>query len=131
MTTTTDQNRQNPTWEDDIKGLFNDTDISHMKRRGLDLSSFQDVKANAQDIFDSVASGHMPPGNRWPQSRVDLFKGWMDAGTPEGGTPSGGEKPGWNPTSAPEAGKEPRPQAGSFRSSPAIRPREKSPSPIL
>jgi photosystem II stability/assembly factor-like uncharacterized protein len=35
---------------------------------------------------------------------VDTFKQWIDAGTPQGGTPSGGEKPGWNPTNAPEAG---------------------------
>jgi photosystem II stability/assembly factor-like uncharacterized protein len=104
-TTTPNQAQRTPTWEDDIKGLFNDADISHMKRRGLDLSNFQDVKVNAQDIFDAVSSGFMPPPpNRWPQSKVDLFKQWIDAGAPQGGTPSGGEKPGWSPTSAPEAG---------------------------
>jgi hypothetical protein len=105
MTTTTNEAQRTPTWEDDIKGLFNDADISHMKRRGLDLSNFQDVKANAQGILDAVYSGFMPPPpNRWPQFKVDTFKQWTDAGTPEGGTPSGGEKPGWNPTNAPEAG---------------------------
>jgi hypothetical protein len=61
MTTTTNEAQRTPTWEDDIKGLFNDADISHMKRRGLDLSSFQDVKVNAQEILDAVSSGFMPP----------------------------------------------------------------------
>ncbi|MDJ0616046.1 MAG: ferritin-like domain-containing protein [Calothrix sp. MO_192.B10] len=93
-----------PTWEDDIKGLFNDGDVACMKRRGLDLSSYQDVKVNAQNILDAVSSGFMPPGNPWSQSQIDTFKRWIELGTPEGGAPAMGERPGWNPTSAPEAG---------------------------
>jgi photosystem II stability/assembly factor-like uncharacterized protein len=104
MATTTIMNTQTPTWESNIKGLFNDADIACMKRRGLDLSSFQDVKANAQGILDAVSRGFMPPGNRWPASSVATFKQWIDAGAPKGDTPSGGERPGWNPTGAPEAG---------------------------
>lgn len=92
-----------PTWEDDIQHLFNDGDIACMKRRGLDLSSFQDVKANAQAILDAVSRGFMPPGNPWPSSRVDLFRQWIDAGTPRGET-APGEQPGWHATNAPEAG---------------------------
>ena len=104
MGTTTIVNTQTPTWENMIKGLFNDVDIACMKRRGLDLSSFQDVKANAQGIHDAVSRGFMPPGSPWPASKVATFKQWIDAGAPKGDTPSGGEKPGWHPTPAPEAG---------------------------
>ena len=93
-----------PTWETDIKGLFNDGDIACMKRRGLDLSSYQDVKANAQNILDAISSGFMPPGNPWPQNWIDTFKRWIEIGAPEGGEPVIGDKPGWNPTRAPEAG---------------------------
>jgi photosystem II stability/assembly factor-like uncharacterized protein len=95
---------QTPTWETDIKGLFNDVDIACMKRRGLDLSSYQDVKANAQGIYDAVSRGFMPPDNPWPEDWVATFKQWIDAGTPQGETPPVGERPGWNPTNAPEAG---------------------------
>lgn len=97
-------NLDSPTWQADIKGLFNDGDIACMKRRGLDLSSYQDVKANAQSILDSIASGFMPPGNPWPQNWIDTFRRWIEIGAPEGGTPVPGDQPGWNPTSAPEAG---------------------------
>ncbi len=93
-----------PTWENAIKGLFNDADIACMKRRGLDLSSYQDVKINAQSILDSVERGFMPPGNPWSQSQVNTFRQWIEDGTPEGGTPDNEERPGWNSTSAPEAG---------------------------
>ncbi len=93
-----------PTWENDIKGLFNDGDVACMKRRGLDLSNYQDVKVNAQNILDAVSSGFMPPGNPWPQSWIDIFKRWVEIGTPQGVTGVTPDKPGWSPTSAPEAG---------------------------
>ena len=93
-----------PTWEANIKGLFNDGDIACMKRRGLDLSNYQDVRVNAQSILDTISSGFMPPGNPWPESWVETFKRWIEIGAPRGGESETGEKPGWNPTSAPEAG---------------------------
>lgn len=102
MATITSKNQQTPTWEDDIKEMFTEIDIDHMSFM-FDLSSYEEVKANAEVIHDSVSHGRMPPGDPWPQSQVDTFKAWMDAGCPEGGPPPV-EEPGWNPTSAPEAG---------------------------
>ena len=67
---------ESPTWEDNIKGLFNDGDIACMNRRGLNLSNYQDVRINAQGILDSVERGFMPPGNPWPESWIKTFRNW-------------------------------------------------------
>ena len=49
----------------------------------FDLWSYKDVKDNADDIYDSVSNGRMPPpsgGGPWSKDKVDLFKQWMDGG---------------------------------------------------
>jgi hypothetical protein len=73
-------------YETDIKPLFTALDQDHMlNEHGMfDLWSYDDVRANADAIYDSVSSGRMPPekGSRWPSDRVAKFKQWMDAGYP-------------------------------------------------
>lgn len=70
----------------DIKPLFSAMDQDHMLNQvGLfDLWKYNDVKANASAIYNSVKNGSMPPPGsgetRWPQSQVDKFKQWMDGG---------------------------------------------------
>ena len=65
----------------DIRPLFrDDPDVSMMKRFGLDLSSYSDVKAQAQGILDELLSGSMPCDGAWPADRLALFKKWMDEG---------------------------------------------------
>jgi hypothetical protein len=87
MSTRKDEHRV--TWEGDIKGLFTPDDISGMKSRGLDLSSYFDVKSNWQLIQDSISSGHMSPGSPWGQNKIDLFKTWKESGYPkDGGDPA-------------------------------------------
>ena len=49
------------TWTKNIKGMFTQTDIDHMKTKGIDLSSYQSVKINAVPIYNAVSSGYMPP----------------------------------------------------------------------
>ena len=69
----------------DIRPLFTDTDIDHMKRAGMDLSALADVTKNATEILSVVTSGAMPPPNenrRWSQEMCDRFKLWMDQGCP-------------------------------------------------
>jgi hypothetical protein len=65
----------------DIRPLFRDTpDVNTMKRMGLDLSSYDDVKEKAAAIHSRLQDGSMPCDGPWPAERVALFKQWMDEG---------------------------------------------------
>ena len=74
----------------DIRPLFRDTpDVDTMKDFGLDLSSFADVKAQAEEIYARVLDGTMPCDEPWPKDQVALFKsGWKKAWRRSGGRPS-------------------------------------------
>ena len=75
------------TWSNDIKQMFTALDIDHMKKKGIDLSDYQDVKVNAAQIYTRVANGSMPPPGsgepRWPQPKVDTFGCWIQQGCPQ------------------------------------------------
>ncbi len=74
-----------PTWNDPIKTYFTPVDVKHMKQvRNLDLSSYADVSAHAEDIYDQVSSGNMPPNAPWPPEWVNNFSTWAQNGCPEG-----------------------------------------------
>ncbi len=65
----------------DIRPLFRDSpDVDSMKNFGLDLSSFDDVKARAEAIYATLLDGSMPCDEPWPKDQVDTFKRWMDEG---------------------------------------------------
>lgn len=65
----------------DIRPLFRDSpDVDSMKDYGLDLSSFTDVKAQAEEIYARVLDGSMPCDEPWPRDRIALFKRWMEEG---------------------------------------------------
>ena len=65
----------------DIRPLFRDTpDVETMKRFGLDLSSYEQVKDNAAGIFSTLEDGSMPCDGAWPVEQLSLFKRWMDEG---------------------------------------------------
>lgn len=65
----------------DIRPLFRDSpDIDSMKNFGLDLSSYADVKANAEAIYSRLEDGSMPCDDPWPAAQVAKFKQWMDDG---------------------------------------------------
>ena len=65
----------------DIRPLFRDTpDVDSMKDFGLDLSSYEQVKAQAAKIYETVENGSMPCDVPWPPERVALFKRSMDDG---------------------------------------------------
>jgi hypothetical protein len=69
----------NITW-DQISKQFTATDVAHMKRATggkLDLSNCKSVQEWAEQIYDQVSSGSMPPGKPWPQEWVDNFQQWM------------------------------------------------------
>jgi hypothetical protein len=63
----------------DIRPLFRDVpDVASMKKFGLDLSSYSDVKARAQAIYNVLTEGSMPCDGAWPEERIALFKRWID-----------------------------------------------------
>jgi hypothetical protein len=64
----------------DIKPLFRSTDVGAMKRQGLDLGSYKDVHARADDILSRLQDGSMPCDGQWPQKSVDKFKQWIADG---------------------------------------------------
>ena len=70
-----------PSFERDIRPLFRDEDVDAMDF-AFDLASYEDVKENAEDIYDRVEDGTMPCDRAWPVHRVQLFRSWIDAGTP-------------------------------------------------
>ena len=71
------------TFSNDILPLFGRWK-SYMIWR-LDLTRYEDVKMNAEVIYDQIQSGNMPPPNiaTLSAAEIALFKAWMDAGYPE------------------------------------------------
>lgn len=70
----------------DIKTLFRPIDVAHM-RFALDLSNYDDVKANSQGVLDrlkGIGGNRMPPppAPAWPQDQIDLFERWIQQGHP-------------------------------------------------
>ena len=63
----------------DIRPLFNDRDVSSMSSR-FDLSSYDDVRANAEPIYERLANGTMPCYGPWPADHVERFRAWIDDG---------------------------------------------------
>ena len=68
-------------FEADIRPLFRDDDRDAMSW-AFDLGSYDDVRANAEGIYERVADGSMPCDESWPPERVQLFRDWIGAGTP-------------------------------------------------
>jgi hypothetical protein len=64
-----------------IRPLFRDSeDVEVMKNFGLDLSSYEDVKAQAENIYNRLDDGTMPCDGGWPKEQIARFKQWMDEG---------------------------------------------------
>jgi hypothetical protein len=68
-------------YEHDIRPLFREKDVSTMSW-AFDLASYDDVRANADNILARLSNGSMPCDGAWPEERIELFRGWVDAGCP-------------------------------------------------
>lgn len=70
----------------DIRAMFTDLDVAHMKPKGMDLSSYDAVKKHAFAIYASVSQGTMPPPgwdeDPWTKEMCATFKSWQDQGCP-------------------------------------------------
>lgn len=74
-----------PSYAATIRPLFTQTDRDHMLHAHLDLWKFEEVKAWAPRIYQSVQAHRMPPPGSeaeapWSDDKVALFKAWMDGG---------------------------------------------------
>jgi hypothetical protein len=69
------------TYEQNIRQLFRDRDIQSMSF-AFDLSSYDDVRANAEAIYERLAAGTMPCDGAWPAEDVERFRTWIDNGSP-------------------------------------------------
>jgi hypothetical protein len=51
-----------------------------MQGFGLDLSSYDEVKARGAEIYGRLEDGSMPCDEAWPAERLALFRRWIDEG---------------------------------------------------
>jgi hypothetical protein len=65
----------------DIRVLFRPRDVDSMSF-AFDLSSFDDVRTNAEAIYRRLADCSMPCHGRWPGEQVETFRRWIDMGAP-------------------------------------------------
>jgi hypothetical protein len=63
----------------DIFPLFRARDIEAMSF-AFDLSSYEDVCENAEDIHSRLADGTMPCDAPWSEEDVERVRRWIDAG---------------------------------------------------
>jgi hypothetical protein len=68
-------------FESDVRPLFRPDDAGAMSW-AFDLTSYEDVKENAEAIYERLAEGSMPCDEPWPDEHVQVFRDWIDAGMP-------------------------------------------------
>jgi len=74
-----------PTYMADIRNFFRSQDIACMKGQGVDLGTYDGVRASAADIYQQTKTGAMPLGGpAWSPDRVQTFQNWMNDGYPVG-----------------------------------------------
>ena len=70
----------------DIRPLFTDMDVAHMKHYRVKLDDFDYMRnsRHAQHVLNRVSNGSMPPRRSgepaWSPETVQLFRDWMAAG---------------------------------------------------
>jgi hypothetical protein len=70
-----------PSFASDIRPLFRETDVEEMGF-AFDLGDYEDVKANAEGIYERLADGSMPCDGPWSDEQIALFRRWIDEGYP-------------------------------------------------
>jgi hypothetical protein len=70
---------QEVTFARDIRPLFRDGDVNSMSW-AFNLSSYDDVRANAEPIYERLANGTMPCDKAWAAGDVQRFRTWIDNG---------------------------------------------------
>jgi hypothetical protein len=62
--------------------LFRERDRAVM-RWAFDLGEAASVREHADAILEQVAAGRMPCDGAWPAEQVELFRRWVQAGSPD------------------------------------------------
>ncbi len=78
-------------FEEHIKPLFRERDRKSMKFV-FDLWSYEDVAKHADAIAQRLQDGSMPCDGAWPAERIEVFRRWVESGSPASvvqRTPSG------------------------------------------
>jgi hypothetical protein len=70
---------ENVAFARDIRPLFSDRDVTSMSSR-FDLSSYDEVRAHAERIYERLADGSMPCYGPWPAHDIQRFRTWIDTG---------------------------------------------------
>lgn len=69
----------------DIRPMFTQVDVDHMKGFGLDLTSRDSVAKSSTQILATVSSGAMPPPSEkrtWTKEMCGTFEQWVTQGCP-------------------------------------------------
>lgn len=80
--------QQSISFEADIRPLFREVDIEHMRPMDVLLDDYQYMsqRANAELVHDFLSGKkqpQMPPDDPWSVEQVELFARWMQAGCPK------------------------------------------------
>ena len=67
------------TFETDIKPMFREEDRDAMDFI-FDLWNYDDVKANAELIYQRIEDGSMPCDREWSPEQLATLRQWIDAG---------------------------------------------------
>lgn len=70
-----------PGFERDIKPLFREDDKDAMDFV-FDLWDYNDVRTHAESILERLEDGTMPCDGEWPPEQIELFRRWIESGTP-------------------------------------------------
>lgn len=70
-----------PSFERDIRPLFRPEDVEEMSF-AFDLSTYDEVRDHAEEIYTRLAEGTMPCDGPWPGDDIDRFRRWIDAEMP-------------------------------------------------
>ena len=68
-------------FERDIRPLFRPEDVDEMSW-AFDLSSYDDVREHAEEIYTRLSEGTMPCDGAWSAENVERFRQWIDSGMP-------------------------------------------------
>ena len=64
----------------DFRLLFREEDVEAM-RYAFDLGDHEQVRNNAQGIYERLADGSMPCDGAWRDDQIALFRRWVDDGS--------------------------------------------------